>query len=285
MTNHDAAILSDIDIEERAEDAGERFEVVGRAGWVAKGFVYLLVGVLFVRIALGSSSGEEANQAGAVEKIAEQPAGRVLLVALGVGLALYAIWRLLTAVLPGDWTGRALLDRIGYLVSAGIYSSLLLTIVGVIRQSSSSSGEREDRMVEGAVKDVLSMTAGRVLVVVGGLVVIGIGAAFIKKGVTRSFRDQMSGDHGIEGTMIDRLGTVGWIARGASMGIIGGFLIRAAWLFDPDEAAGLDDSIRQLADHPVGAALSVAVGLGFIAYGVFAGLSARHRDLEGPRND
>ena len=69
------------------------------------------------------------------------------------------------------------------------------------------------------------------------------------------------------------------------MGIIGAFLIRAAWTFDPDDAAGLDDSIRQLAENPFGAVLSAAVGFGFIAYGIFAALSARHRNLEGPWND
>ncbi len=266
------------------EDAAERFAAVGRVGWIAKGLVYVLVGLLFVRIAFGSSDGNEANQAGAVEKVAEQPFGRFLLVVLGAGLLMYAVWRLFTVVLPGDWVGKALLERIGYLVSAVIYGSLLFTIADVVRRASSEPDEKEDRMIESLVTDVLAVTAGRTLVIVVGLVVIGIGVVFAHKGVTRSFREQMSGDSGIEGTMIDRLGTIGWIARGVSMAIIGGFLIRAAWTFDPDDAAGLDDSIRQLAANPFGAVLSAAVGLGFVAYGIFAGLSARHRNLEGPRN-
>lgn len=273
------------DLESTVEDVGERFAVLGRAGWVAKGLVYILVGVLFVRIAFGSSGDNEANQAGAVEKIAEQPFGQLLLVALGTGLLLYAIWRLFTVVLPGDWTGKALLDRIGYLVSAGVYVSLLITIADIVRTASSDSDESEDRMIEGIVSDVLSITAGRTMVILAGLVVVGIGVAFGRKGVTRSFREQISGDDGIEGTLIDRLGTVGWIARGVSMAVIGAFLVRAAWTFDPDDAAGLDDSIRQLAENPFGAVLSAAVGLGFVTYGIFAALSARHRNLEGPRND
>lgn len=284
MSDH-SLDFSDRDLAAKAEDAGERFAVLGRAGWVAKGLVYLLVGVLFVRIALGSPESDEANQAGAVEKIAEQPQGRLLLVALGTGLLLYAIWRVFTVVLPGDWTGKALLDRIGYLVSAAIYTSLLVTIADVIRRASSEPDKREDRVIESLVTDVLSVTAGRTMVIVVGLVVVGIGVVFCRKGVTRSFRDQISGDDGLEGTLIDRLGTIGWIARGVSMGIIGAFLVRAAWTFDPDDAAGLDDSIRQLAENPFGAALSAAVGFGFIAYGLFAALSARHRKLEGPRND
>jgi len=70
-----------------------------------------------------------------------------------------------------------------------------------------------------------------------------------------------------------------------SMGLIGVFLIRAAWQFDSDEAAGLDDSIRQLSTSWYGTTLAMLVGVGFIAYGTFAALSARHRVLQGPTND
>ncbi len=271
-------------VEEKAKQASEKFEWFGRAGWVAKGVVYGLIGALFVSIAIGGGSGQ-ANQAGAIESVAETPAGGLLLVALGTGLFLYAGWRVFTVILPGDWTGRALLDRIGYAISAGVYFSLVFTIAEFLRNRGSGSGQQEDRMIEGLVKDVLAVTAGRTMVIVAGLVVTAVGVAFAHKGWTRSFREQISGDDGIEGTVIDHLGTIGWIARGVSMGIVGFFLIRAAWLFDPDEAAGLDDSIRQLADNPFGAVLAVLVGLGFIAFGIFAVVSARHRDLEGPRND
>lgn len=279
-------------VEGAAQDASEHFEWLGRAGWVAKGIVYGLIGILFVQIALSSGrgggsgeGGEQANQAGAIEEIAETSYGTVLLVAIGIGLALYAVWRILTVVLPGDWTGRALLDRIGYAVSAVVYISLLFTIIGFLRNDGGGSGQSEDRMIEGLVKDTLEMTAGRTLVIIAGLVLAGIGVAFVHKGWTRSFRDDISGDHGIEGTLIDNLGLVGWIARGVSMGIIGYFLARAAWTFDSDEAAGLDDSMRQLADKTWGAILAALVGIGFVAYGVFAAVSARYRDLEGPRND
>lgn len=92
----------DDDLGQAAQDAGDWFESFGRAGWVAKGLVYGLVGLLFVGIGFGPSDSDEANQAGAIESIAEQPAGRVLLIAVGAGLLLYAIWRFFTAVLPGD---------------------------------------------------------------------------------------------------------------------------------------------------------------------------------------
>ena len=273
------------DLERAAEEYGRRFEWIGRLGWIGKGVVYFLVGVLFLQIGAQAGQGtDQANQTGAVEAVAKTPIGSVLLVALAAGLLLYILWRAFSVVMPGDWTGRALLDRGGYLVSVITYAALLVTTVGFLRNRNQEAAENNDRMVEGLVKDVLSMTGGQTAVFIAGVVVVVVGAAFVHKGWTRKFRDGISGDHGAEGTLIDRLGTIGWIARGISMGLIGFFLSRAAWLFDPDEAAGLDDSIRQIAGNPVGRALAFVVGAGFVAFGIFAAISSRHRDLKGPTN-
>lgn len=272
--------------EQAAQDFSDRFEWIGWAGWIAKGTVYALIGLLFLRIAWLGGSDEEANQKGAIEEVADNAFGTTLLVVLAAGLALYVLWRLLTVVLPGDWTGRALLDRIGYAVSAVTYVTVLVSIVDVIGSSASASGdEGEDRLIEGLVKDTLSMTAGRWLVALAGVVVIGIGVAFVHKGWTKSFRDDISGDYGLEGTLVDRLGIVGWIARGAVMIVIGWFLGLAAYRFDADEAAGFDDSIRQLTETGWGSAIAIAIAIGFMAFGAFCIVSARHRDLLGPRND
>lgn len=271
--------------ERKAGELGREFEWVGRAGWVAKGVIYALLGLLFLDIARsGGGSQEEASQTGAIEQIAETSYGTVLLIVLAIGLVLYTIWRALSVVMPGDWTGRALLDRIGFAVSAVTYGTLLVATIGFLRNSS-SGGQSNDRLVEGLVKDVLAMTGGQTMVFLAGLGIVGIGIAFIHKGWTHSFRDQISGDYGQEGTWIDRLGMIGWIARGLSMIIIGYFLCEAAWTFDADQAAGFDDSIRQIVGNPLGRILAFAVGFGFVAFGAFAALSARHRDLKGPRND
>ncbi|MFJ3176499.1 DUF1206 domain-containing protein [Streptomyces roseus] len=59
----------------------------------------MLVGILAVRIVLGSDSGQEADRSGAVGTIGEQPFGRALLWALVVGLAAMTLWRRVVAVL------------------------------------------------------------------------------------------------------------------------------------------------------------------------------------------
>ena len=276
-------------VEEAVSEAGERFELIGRVGWIGKGVVYLLLGFLFLRIALSDRpehEGHEANQAGVLETIVGTRFGEWLLSALVVGLLLYALWRLFTVVLPGDWSGRALLDRGGYLVSAIIYSFLCITAVDLLTSEQPADADRrEDRVVEDLVKDVLSTAYGRAMVVVAGLAVVVVGLVFAKKGIARSFRSELTRLDGVDRSAIEQLGRIGWIARGVSMGLIGGFLIRAGWLHDSEDAAGLDDSIRQLTGSAWGSALASVVGGGFIAYAVFVLLSARHRILRGPKND
>lgn len=76
----------------RARTQGQRvadsraMEVAARFGLCARGVIYVLVGVLAVRIGFsGDSDGKEAGRSGAVRAIAEQPFGKVLLWALVVG--------------------------------------------------------------------------------------------------------------------------------------------------------------------------------------------------------
>src|SRR3954471_24011549 len=86
----------------RASARGERiarsqeFEWFARAGLVARGVVYLIIGVLSVKLAVGDG-GKTTDQQGALATIAKQPLGTVLLVLVAIGLAGYACWRLARA--------------------------------------------------------------------------------------------------------------------------------------------------------------------------------------------
>src|SRR5437870_2821352 len=88
----------------RAEAAGEKvgqsrgFELLARAGFVARGVIYGVIGILAVKLAIGAG-GKTANQSGALKTIAHQPFGKVLLTLVAIGLAGYALWRLLHTLL------------------------------------------------------------------------------------------------------------------------------------------------------------------------------------------
>jgi hypothetical protein len=81
----------------------------GRVGWLAKGIVYLLAGglaLLIVTRSFGwsdaSTGGTEASPTGAMKEVAQSGGGPLVLVALAIGLFVYAAWRVITAILPGS---------------------------------------------------------------------------------------------------------------------------------------------------------------------------------------
>src|SRR3954454_18549468 len=81
--------------------------VIGRVGWMAKGVVYIVAGVLAFLVAARSlgwnrqTHGGEASPTGAIKAVAEHGFGGVVLVALATGLIVYSCWRLIAAAMPG----------------------------------------------------------------------------------------------------------------------------------------------------------------------------------------
>ena len=104
---------------------------LGRLGWVAKGLVYGVVGLLAVQIALdasgrdsGGAAEQEASQTGAVAEIADTSFGEIALYVVAAGLLLYALWRVISVLLPAESSAKTWLTRVGYLVSAAVYTAL-----------------------------------------------------------------------------------------------------------------------------------------------------------------
>jgi Domain of Unknown Function (DUF1206) len=266
---------------------------VARLGWVAKGVVYLVVGVLAVPIAIdglrgdGSSGGDsEASQSGAVAEIAETSFGTLALWTIAIGLALYVVWRLISILLPAEHTLKAWLTRGGYLISAIVYSVLAWTAVSFARHDRAASGaQTEDAKVEGFTRDLMEKTGGRWLVGALGVCLVAVGAYFVIKGLRAKFRDELEpSDVGpFSHETIVTLGRVGWVGRGIVMALVGWFVTRAAVQFRPREAKGFDGSLRELTESTLGPLIVGFVAVALIVYGLFCVISAPRQRLIGAR--
>ena len=97
----------------------------GRFGYAAKGVVYVIIGAL---AALGATRGDEpADSRGALTELLRQPFGYTLLGVVAVGLAGYALWRLIQALkdTEGKGTGfKGLAIRFVYACISAVYSVL-----------------------------------------------------------------------------------------------------------------------------------------------------------------
>jgi hypothetical protein len=259
--------------------------VLARIGWLAKGLVYGLVGVLAFKIALdtaeppaattgGDPTGAEASQSGAISEIARSSLGEIALWAVAIGLALYVLWRVVSILLPASPTVKAWATRAAYAISALVYAFLAFSAVSFAR-SGQSSRESENARVESFTRDFMDNSGGRWLVGLFGAVLVAIGVFFAYRAVTADFEDELEGGVGpVSREHLVRLGQIGWLGRAAMMGLIGLFLVRAAVQFDPAEAEGLDGALHRLAQTSWGPFAVAAVGVGLVLYGVYCVLSA-----------
>jgi hypothetical protein len=279
----------DVGVEQAEEFAREHPAIVkfGRIGWVAKGLVYGLTGVLALLLGIHAARGtsgtdDEASPTGAIARIAETSFGGALLIVVAAGLIVYALWRLFSVVLPADNDLKTWVTRAGYLVSAVTYLFLAWTAITFVRQPGTPA-DGEDSKVESFSRDLMERSFGRETVAAIGVILIVIAAVFVWKAASASFTNQLlPGDVGpFSHRMIVILGRIGWVGRAGMMALIGFFLVRAAVRFDPEDAQGLDGSLRQATASTIGTTLVIAVGVGLLVYGVFCVVSAPKRRLIG----
>jgi Domain of Unknown Function (DUF1206) len=253
---------------------------LARWGLVSKGALYILIGAIAAQVAL-LDQGRLQDRGGALATLADETYGKVLVGALAVGLLGYALWRLAEA-----WLGRPLeggkkhgfFKRIG-LAARGLWYLGICVIAGSVlvgANESSGSGE-EDR----ATARVLDFPAGRWIVAGVGAGILVAAAFNVWRGLTGRFKKNLKlrkmGETEERVFMI--LGAIGHVARGVVFGLIGFFLVRAAYEYDPEEAVGLDGALAKLLRQDYGSALLGLVALGLIAYGLYCFVEARYREV------
>jgi hypothetical protein len=253
------------------------FEWLARAGFVARGLIYGIIGILAVKLAVGAG-GKTTNQQGALRTIAEQPFGKVLLILVAIGLAGYALWRLIHALLGrGPEDSDSTFDRIAAFGSGTVYAGLCAVAVEILLGSGGSGSGGAQKTTAG----VFGWPAGTWLVGIAGAVLIGIGLYQGYRGLSKDFlkdskTEQMSARvrHWIEW-----IGTVGHLARMVVFGLVGVFLIKAAVDFNPNKAVGLDGALAKLAHQSYGPFLLGLVAAGLVAFGLYSLSDARYRRI------
>lgn len=243
---------------------------VARAGFAASGLIHLMIGWIAGRVALGG--GGEADQDGALAALRSAPAGSVLLWACVAGFVALALWQ----VLDGLFGGGEAMDRAKALAKAVLYGVLGGTALPFAAGGGGGGGEASVDLT-GAL---LQVPLGRFLVGVVGLGVLAGGVYHAHKGLSRRFLDDLRPtDQLARGRGVELSGTVGYVAKGVALIVVGGLFGVAAVEADPEESRGLDGALKLLAEQPLGTALLLAVAAGLALYGLYSFARARYADL------
>lgn len=265
------------------EDIGESFvqtpafEWFSRAGFVARGVVYAIIGILASKLAIGHG-GKLTNQQGALRTLAHQPFGKYLLTLVAVGLAGYSLWRLFRAALGrGPEGSDEGFDRLAALGSGIAYGAMCALAVEILVGAGSSSNASPKKSAAG----VLGWPAGAWIVGLAGAGLIGIASYQGYRGISQKFFDDSKVEEMSPAvkTWIGRIGTVGHLARMIVFGLVGIFLVKAAVDFDPNKAVGLDGALAKLTHNSYGPYLLGIVAVGLIAFALFSFSDARYRRI------
>jgi len=191
---------------------------LARAGLVARGVVYGIIGILALKLALGDG-GKATNQEGALQTIAHQSFGELLLLLVAIGLGGYALWRLIRAAVGHGAEQRdSTFERIAALDSGIAYGLLCITAIGILTSSGGGSGSPKE-----TTGGVLGWTGGTLIVGIAGAILIGVAVYQAYKGLSRKFlEDAKTGEMspGVE-KAYTALGVFGTVARAVIFALIG----------------------------------------------------------------
>jgi hypothetical protein len=248
---------------------------LGRAGLVAKGALYIVLGLLAIQFANGDTSSQEVNQAGAFETVIEQPFGKFLMFLMTAGLIALVCWHVIQAIYGDPVEGDERSDRAKYAAKAVLYGAMTVLAVGVlVNESASTSGNQTERE---ATKTIFDWPGGRFIVGLIGLVLVGIALyQVVKYVVNKEYMDRISPPAGTE-RAFEVTGRLGYAARAVVIGMSGIFFVVAAVQYDAKESRGIAGSLQELAQNDFGRIVLWLVAIGLFAFGVFTLAEARYR--------
>jgi uncharacterized protein DUF1206 len=147
---------------------------LARVGYVAKGILYIIIGLLAAQAALGQG-GRTTDAEGALRVVYGASFGRVLLLIIAVGLMGYAVWRVLEAVVDAEGRGgsaKAILVRMGHALRGLLYGALGFSALRLATSGRSGKSAEDPRRW---TAQAFGTPAGELLVWIGAAGVTAYG--------------------------------------------------------------------------------------------------------------
>lgn len=248
-------------------DKSEKFSLLVRTGYAARGLVYILLGYL----ALSASGDASAGPAASFDMLQDVPLGSSVLYVTAIGLLAYAVYKLIAAVGDSEHHGsdaKGIAQRIGYFASGLAHTVLAWTAFQF------AHGDKQSSAGDGSGQAASTLLAWDIGAAVLGLIGVGfmLGAAFqARSAFTAHFMRNVGAG---APTAVCWIGRIGHAARAVVFLVMGWSLIRSAWLHSGAEVKGLGGALMILSENGT---LYTIVALGLVMFGVFSLIVARFR--------
>lgn len=259
----------------RAFAESKPIQFLARFGYVVRGVIYLVPGLLALQLAT-RHHGAATSPTDAIAVIGRQPFGHVLLWVVLTGLVGYSIWGLTRAFLDPLGRGnspRGLGRRFGYASSALTY----LGFVALTLHLLTGSGSHVDQTQHWAAQVLAKPLGAWILGLTGLIWIVCAGFMEIALGWTGGFERDLRWERMRPGEYewAARLGRIGIVARGVVFTVIGILLVLAAFHGNTERAGGMGAALEAIARQPFGRTLLAAAAAGLMVFGLFSILCAR----------
>lgn len=254
-------------------------EYLARIGLAGRGLVYLLIALIAFQIPFGKPN--SADKEGALQSLSSKPWGFPVLIAIAIGFAGYAIWRLVEGILDPEGKSNETegkFKRIGYLFRGVLYSVFAFNTVKIaFTQQTEGSTQKAQETTAG----VFEWPGGKWIVLVFGLSVIAAGFYNGYRAFARKYRKDFKEREMSPGQkkLLFPIAAAGLYARAVVFTLVGIFFVHAAWTFDPAKAVGIDGALRKIVTAPGGYWWLEIVAAGLAAFGIFSLAQARYRSV------
>lgn len=253
---------------------------IARTGFVAKGTVYAITGILTFMAAF-NMGGQKAGKLQVLEFLDKQTFGNILLILMGIGLACYAAWRFIQSVKDPENIGndsKARAKRAAFFISGILYLGFaVLAVMRVVGSRGSGSGSSGSSTGQSSF---LASETGLLLLGVIGAGIIIAGIFQIVKAYKNDYQkkfDLSSLSEEKKRKSIKNTAKLGLSARGVILLIIGYFALQAAINSNPSEIKSTSEAFSFIQESSYGAWLLGAVAAGLICYAIYMFLMAKYR--------
>mgnify|MGYP005994866097 FL=1 len=266
-------------------ETGAVLEGLARFGYGARGFVYVSIGVILMLTAHDLTS-QTAGSTGVVETLARQPFGRVWLMALGVGLWAFVLWRVLQSVFDADNEGRdlpAIGKRAGQAISGVVYGLLASTVFELLDEVNSNPTASDVSENQDKARALMELPFGQAMLIGVGLLILSVGIGNVVRGIRNDFGQDLRCSETVCKRVVP-LAHIGYVARGLAYFPLAGLVMLAGFRDRASEITSFGGALESVETLPTGPWLLSAAALGLMAFGAYAFVEGRFRRIRPPRD-
>ncbi|WP_116082184.1 DUF1206 domain-containing protein [Tropicimonas sp. IMCC34011] len=259
---------------------------VMRAGYSGRGLIYTVVGGYSAYAIWRGGNAQGTSEA--LAQLETTTWGGIVLALIAIGMICYAAWRVVDCIWDlEDYgsDGKGMIARTGMIVTGVIHLAFAFVAISLLftggtgggsgGDSGSGSGSGGGSSIVEWVGKIMEAPAGRWIVGIGGVIVIGAGLYYLVKAWKEKYREHLMANKFT--TNYNWLLKAGVAAQGVVVTVIGGLLVNAAISANPSEAGGMEAAFGWLSQQAYGRVLVTALALGLLCFAFFCFVNAAYR--------